>query len=252
VGKGRDDRAFSKSGRNRYWNNIVNKYGYSVEIVADGLQEWYAFELECELITLYGRINLCNLTDGGDGTSGRIVGENEKRLKREALKGKPLMMETRQKISISAKGRVLSESTKQKLSIAGKGRIMSIETRQKMSANNAMKNNPEARMKVSAAKKGKPNPKIAGDLNHMKKPEYRHTFAERLKLMDKVWLQGKNNPSARRVKCVQNDLVFETMLDAAHWLVKNGKTTSLRSGSNICSVCTGKLKSAYGFTWVYA
>lgn len=72
VGKGFKQRAWSASKRNAHWNNIVKKHGFYVEIVQDGMQEWWAFELERELIALHGRGSkfLCNATDGGDGSSG--------------------------------------------------------------------------------------------------------------------------------------------------------------------------------------
>lgn len=77
VGKGRGKRSTSKSNRNKHWKNTVAKHGYTVELYATGLQEWYALELEIELISKYGRIDngtgcLVNWTDGGEGASGYI------------------------------------------------------------------------------------------------------------------------------------------------------------------------------------
>lgn len=73
--KKRYSRAFSRGSRNIWWNNIVNKANYSVEIVSKNLTEEEAFELEVFLIGLYGRKDLelgtlVNITDGGEGTSG--------------------------------------------------------------------------------------------------------------------------------------------------------------------------------------
>lgn len=75
VGKGKDSRAWSTKGRNRAWEYLVKKHDYIVEIVQDRLQEWYAFELEKDLIAFYGRRDcghgtLVNLTDGGESPSG--------------------------------------------------------------------------------------------------------------------------------------------------------------------------------------
>jgi hypothetical protein len=75
VGKGRGNRAWSVHGRNTVWKNVVKKHDYVVEIVMGDLQEWYAFELEKDLIALHGRRDegrgtLVNLTDGGEGPSG--------------------------------------------------------------------------------------------------------------------------------------------------------------------------------------
>lgn len=89
VGKGRGKRAFEKNGRrNFYWNRVVEKHGYTVEIYLDGLQEWYAFELEKELIAYYGRDKLTNGTDGGDGTSGHIVSEEMRKISSARFSGK--------------------------------------------------------------------------------------------------------------------------------------------------------------------
>lgn len=77
VGKGKGDRPWSRQGRNEWWNRIVEKHGFTVEIYMSGLQEWYSYELEKELIDYYGRANLgegplCNLVDGGPGATGNI------------------------------------------------------------------------------------------------------------------------------------------------------------------------------------
>ena len=85
VGKGSGDRAWSASGRNDLWVRTVNKHGYTVEIFLSNLQEWYAFELEKELIALHGRLSdgkgkLVNMTDGGEGLSGEDHPMYDKRL----------------------------------------------------------------------------------------------------------------------------------------------------------------------------
>ena len=80
IGKGcrsTSDRSVSKKGRSKHWHNIVNKHGYTIEMVCDGLDERHAFELETWLIAFHGRRDtgtgrLVNLTDGGEGDSGRV------------------------------------------------------------------------------------------------------------------------------------------------------------------------------------
>ena len=72
VGKGKNRRAYSKTGRNQHWCNIVNKHSYSVEIMEKELSGDSAFDLEKELIKFY-RDNghkLANISDGGEGASG--------------------------------------------------------------------------------------------------------------------------------------------------------------------------------------
>ena len=93
VGKGKGYRKTCKQGRNAWWKRIANKYQYDVEIVEKDLQEWYAFELEAALISLYGfrrdgTGTLVNLTDGGEGSSGLKRSEESKRRISEILTGK--------------------------------------------------------------------------------------------------------------------------------------------------------------------
>jgi len=65
------NRAYSKSGRNQYWRNIVNKIGYVVEILYHDCDENFAKKIEKELIDSLGRVckktgRLVNITEGGD------------------------------------------------------------------------------------------------------------------------------------------------------------------------------------------
>lgn len=74
IGMGRPYRPYYKYNRTSFWNNIVKKYGYSVEIVKENLDLESAIKLEKFLIRFYGRKdlglgNLCNMTDGGDRRS---------------------------------------------------------------------------------------------------------------------------------------------------------------------------------------
>lgn len=71
VGKGSGDRwMYGGSGRNTHWRRIVNKYDFIPETVLSNLSEVCAFSFERALIPFYGKENLCNMTDGGEGTSG--------------------------------------------------------------------------------------------------------------------------------------------------------------------------------------
>lgn len=71
VGKGYGNRAYDKRGRNSYWKNVVNKYGLIINIIEDGLDELKAFEREKFYIKKIGRDKLVNMTDGGEGSTGR-------------------------------------------------------------------------------------------------------------------------------------------------------------------------------------
>lgn len=85
------DRAHTKNSRNQWWRAIVEKHGYSVEIVASCVDDAAAQTLEVELIAQYGRANLgrgplVNLTDGGDGHAGLIPTERQNRIRSENAK----------------------------------------------------------------------------------------------------------------------------------------------------------------------
>lgn len=45
------NRAYTKSSRNKYWHNIVNKYGYEVQILKNNINKEEADELEKILIS---------------------------------------------------------------------------------------------------------------------------------------------------------------------------------------------------------
>jgi len=89
VGKGTKKRAWSKHSRNSYWTNVYNKYkSFDVEIIADNLQEWYAFELESELIMKYReQYALCNIVDYGGGNGGYVFNEQDLQKMRVANSG---------------------------------------------------------------------------------------------------------------------------------------------------------------------
>lgn len=76
-------RSKSKHNRNKYWNNITNKTEYKIDIIYENLSKKEACKLEKELILKYGRKDLnegvlCNMTEGGDGTSSYIKTTEEK------------------------------------------------------------------------------------------------------------------------------------------------------------------------------
>ena len=158
VGKGKNKRAYSKSDRNKYWKNIVAKCGYYIIIHHKNLNEEDAYLKEIELIDFYGRKDLnkgtlVNVTNGGDGNSGKIVSEETKIKQSIAAKNRPrtnVSEETKLKISNTLKGHpgynkggigiIPNEETRQKMSESAKergpsflGKNHSDETKSKIS-----------------------------------------------------------------------------------------------------------------------
>lgn len=100
-------RAFKRTGRNQFWNNIVSKTQYTVEIIIESKDYNYILEKEIELIKLYGRYDLgvgslANLTDGGIG--------NQNMPRRKCSE------ETKQRISKSTKE--VAKSTEHKTALS--------------------------------------------------------------------------------------------------------------------------------------
>jgi hypothetical protein len=160
-------RAYSKKGRNNHWKNITSKSDYEVDILFDGVSWDFAKEKEKEFILIYGRKDigtgvLCNMTDGGDGTLGRVFdgsiyagiprsedtkmkiskAHKGKKLSKDHIEkireskvgknnffyGKNLSKEHREKISKAKKGAKMSEESKEKMSLAKRKMVIDIET----------------------------------------------------------------------------------------------------------------------------
>lgn len=132
-------RVFDKRSRNKYWHHIVNKAGYRIDIIAEGITWEEACQKEKELIEYYGRKDLglgplVNMTEGGEGTLGRIMSEMTK----QKRYGKKLSEETKQRISNAQKGK--------------KRKLHSEETRKKMSNSKIGKKRPEHSAKLKGKK----------------------------------------------------------------------------------------------------
>ncbi len=166
IGIGTDSkyqRAYSKQSRNIFWNRVVSKTDYEVEILLDNLTKDEAKIKEIEFIALYGKkIDktgiLTNISDGGDGNSGgkhteeakRKIGESNKfkdysKFDRSYMqtkeykekiskinKGKKKSQEFCRKTSERMKNTTLSQEQKERLKNLRLGVKMSNEKKQKM------------------------------------------------------------------------------------------------------------------------
>ena len=90
VGKGKGTRAWSHRGRNKWWKNIAEKRGLNVKFLAKDVDEELAFLCEQEAISIFkmrGEV-LCNMTDGGEGSSGLVQSDQVKEKLRMERAGK--------------------------------------------------------------------------------------------------------------------------------------------------------------------
>ncbi len=161
VGKGTGNRAYVKTKRSKYWNNVVNKYGYTVEIIQNYLPEWLAFELETYLIAEYRLLgyNLCNLTEGGEGASGCTRSEETKLKNKIASTGFKHTEKTKEKLRKLNTGRRHTEKTKEKLKIYHTGLKASQATKDKMSKSHmGIPLTEKVKKKISESKSGVKHP----------------------------------------------------------------------------------------------
>jgi len=154
-GKGRRLRAPHKK------NIAVPKDGSRIVIIANDLSEVGALAVERRLIRWYGRKDtgtgvLRNLTDGGEGQSGRIPTDEHKRKQSVSMKLRlrlyPRIMsdETKKKLSTSKIGVNLSQEHKDKISAAMMGK-----NKGAISLRKGMPLSAEHRQRISEAAKGK-------------------------------------------------------------------------------------------------
>jgi hypothetical protein len=195
VGMGTETRPYAKSKRSDYWTNIVNKYGYIVEILSKNLSFEDAIDLEMLLIEEYGRLDLktgilCNLTSGGEGT-------------------KNVTESVRKKISESRKGvrnlpldYVRTKEHCEKLSLAKKGKESTF--------------------------KGKKHTEETKAIIKEKRALQIFTKETRLKKSESV--SGGKNPFANKILDLKTNKIYETMKIAAEEL--NIKYTTLSAMLN--------------------
>lgn len=141
VGVGNLKRAYSKQ-RPDWWQRVVKKYGYTIEIYKSNLTQEEAFQIEIELIAKYGRIDLgngqlINQTKGGITVEG--VSEKVLNKKKKSLKSVVRTQEWKDKISISHKGKVKSKEHRENIAKSLIGKKIPENVRQKMKQSNKSK-----------------------------------------------------------------------------------------------------------------
>jgi len=108
VGKGHGRRSHRFDKRNQHHKNIVAKYGAEniLVYVTKRDSEESALKAEIRLIKMlrWAGFELCNQTDGGEGSSGRKLSAEEIARRTEKVLGQKRSVETCSKISAALKG----------------------------------------------------------------------------------------------------------------------------------------------------
>ena len=157
VGKGIGKRSSDKTGRNNHWKNIVKKHGYSIHLLYENLSQFEANYIEQKIIAAYGRENLCNLTDGGDGI--RNPSDETRKLMSEAATGRKGYWNGKKRNPEMVKAN--AEKIRGRVGMTGKDHPMfgkKLSEERKKQNSKYMKNNyvfsEEQRKKISESKTG--------------------------------------------------------------------------------------------------
>ena len=277
VGKGKLRRAWSRGSRNNWWKHIVDKHGYTVEIVEYFDTEQESFDGEQLLISQHRNngAQLVNLTDGGEGSSGREVSEETRAKIAMKARGRKASEETKAKLSAKMKGRKPSVTTLEKLRIASTGRIKSEEERAKIAEkakgrkaseetkaklSEVMRGrthseetkaklrgkimSEEARAKIAASKIGKPrSEETKAKLSEATRGEKHHLFGKHLAEETKV----KMSEISITNKYIQIDMADGNVI--AEYIGKRALIENGFDPSSVIKASTGKTKFHKGFFW---
>jgi hypothetical protein len=180
VGIGSPQRPYVKNKRSIFWKNIVKKYGYTIEILAENISIEDAQDLEKLLIQEYGRLDLgtgtlCNLTDGGEGTC-NVTPEVRKK-----------MSERRKGVSVFQVGYKMSKDHCLSISLAKKG---------KPSTFKGKKHTEEAKAII-------------------KEKRAKQIFSNETLLKKSESMKGEKNPASKKILDTQTNTIYNTMKDAA-------------------------------------
>lgn len=185
VGIGTESRAHSKNSRNKHWKNIINKTDYNVEILKYNLSVEEAFDLEKILISWYGRSNLSNMTDGGDG-----------------CKNLQHTIDSKKKMSISHTGKKLSKESILKRTEHFYKKIINIETKEIYKNINEVLKTYKDFNKV----------KLRNQLNGTTINYSNFIYLEDYK--NKILIRKQDN-KRKQVIDVTNNIIYKSMLEAS-------------------------------------
>lgn len=231
---------------NKYFTNAIKKYGWSEgfthEIVAENLSVEDAYQMERELIQHYDCMN----PNGYNATSGGEIGKeySEETRKKIGENTRNQSEETRRKRSESAKARCTDEWRK----------AVSDRMKGKWSGENNPNFGNYAKY-VERSSKSSLHDSVSrvypliGEKNPMYGKKHTDESKEKISQNRKGKLEGKDNPRARQVVQLTKDGEFIRQWD---YITQAADFFGVKPW-NIITCCThpDKLKSAYGFKWMY-
>lgn len=225
IGKGTGKRAWATARRSVRWQRHAEKHGLCVHIVQRNMPEPCAFTLEKILISQIGMKNLCNMTTGGEGTSGRVPSKEQREKCRMKNKGKIPHQSTKAAAKKKNSKPVGTTCGLRFNSLTDAARFVCIDG--KIEA---------AKTSISACCRGKRVGRCYG---------YEFRYVIDGELLDSGF-QPKKVGKPVKTDC---GLEFSSGSAARDWLRSNGFPKAINS--NITQCCKGRVISAYGYKWSY-
>lgn len=241
--------------KNREYNWYNTKWSYAGRLINNarakyGAENWKTDILrECETLdetnfwemyyikklnTKYP--NGYNLTDGGEGSIGRVVSDETKKKLSKAAKGEknPFFHKTHSKETIEKlKNRIITDEWRKKISEAARGRV---------SPNKGKHLSDETKRKISEATKGK-----------------HHSLSTEFKKRHMPWNAGKHHSEETKNKIMKTKgkKVYQYTLDGKLVNIWNSTKECGRNGfcqTRVAACCRGEYgcKTYKGYKWSYA
>ncbi len=184
------------------FSRAIRKYGFEVfewSVLFDGLEEDELNDYEIIAIKKWNTKvpNGYNMTDGGEGGSGYVFTDEQKKSISIALKGKPKSEETKRKLSLAQTGHEITQAMLEgyeKISNSNSGRVKTEEERAKLSA--SLKDKPkskEHKEKISQALKGRTKGKTYEEMYGLEK-------AIALKVQRRMSILGRKHSESAKKK----------------------------------------------------
>jgi len=240
IGKGVDRRAWSLSGRSELWRSMSSS-GYSVSMICTGMNDESSLELERLLIAELREsgLKLANLNAGGQGATGYVPSEENRRRASELRLGVPQSPEHAAKSRLSRVGKTNSQSHRDATGAAKSVKVIDSNGRIYKSVMQASRD-----LTLLLGKKcyqGLISMCARGERNNAYSLSWSYD-------LDSTPKFKPTNLQERRVKNCDGT-VFKSVQAAKDWVISmrgaaNNQCISASARSN------GKLK-AYGYQWSY-
>lgn len=238
--------------------NILTR-GHSVKyskIICDSEQQ--AFDLEQRLIREIGRKDLrlgplCNLTDGGEGSSNTNVESVERRAAKHRGMKRSEESKARMKDAqnnLRKEGLVTSQQSRQKMSVARKGRPQSEETKQKRSLSSPKRQIIQLDASYDVIKKWESMSGASRTLNLDLSGIYRSCKRDGNSIVGGFRWKYLNDDKKPCVIVGQYDVTSGQLIQTFNTSIEAAKSVGGDS-SSIIYCCNGRTKVCSGYAWKY-